>query len=230
VTVLDEQEWPAWLAAMQSSFPDALTNELDIASSLAKPGSTDSNPGTPPTLPAPGRALVWFAPRGIGLSAWYPDERHHTHIRRRFMLLGQTLDGMRVWDIHRALRAIRSLPEFADSSIDLTASRIMAVNAAYAALFETTPISLTLNNPSPSHQHGPIYLNVLKFLDVPQAIAMAAEKRDVLVHSDSPESWQFPTRVAKNLDWPEHRIQFRPRSEASSPTISGARDGQTRLP
>ena len=53
------------------------------------------------------RRIAFFAPRGVGLTAWSGGEKRLTKIRRRFMLLGQTLDGMRVWDIRRAIQVIQ---------------------------------------------------------------------------------------------------------------------------
>ena len=61
---------------------------------------------TPGAVVPPELSLAWFAPRGVGLTAWTGDEKRQTKIRRRFQLLGQTLDGMRVWDIRRAIQTI----------------------------------------------------------------------------------------------------------------------------
>ena len=52
------------------------------------------------------------------------------------MLLGQTLDGMRVWDIRCAVQVLRSVPGMDTANIGLHAEGPMAVNALYAALFE----------------------------------------------------------------------------------------------
>ena len=49
-----------------------------------------------------------FAPRGVGPTAWPKDK--DVHIRRRFGLLGQTFDGMRVLDVRRASRCMKALP------------------------------------------------------------------------------------------------------------------------
>ena len=57
-------------------------------------------------------ALAFFAPRGVEPSKLLSDPKKAIHIRRRYMLLGQTLDGMRVWDIRCAAQAIKALPEF----------------------------------------------------------------------------------------------------------------------
>ena len=45
---------------------------------------------------------AYVCPRGVGPTAFNSNERKRTHIRRRFMLLGQTQDGMQTWDIKRA--------------------------------------------------------------------------------------------------------------------------------
>jgi len=56
----------------------------------------------------------------------------------------------------------------------------MACNALYASLFEKG-VHLTLTKPSRSHRDGPDYLNVLKHLDVPTALAMASSRSVVAV-------------------------------------------------
>ena len=51
--------------------------------------------------------MAYVAPRGVGPTAWGQNERRQTQVRRRFMLLGQTLDGMRTFDVVRAVGALR---------------------------------------------------------------------------------------------------------------------------
>ena len=58
-----------------------------------------------------GGLFAYVCPRGIGPAAWTGDEKKQTQIRRRFMLLGQTLDGMRVWDIRRTIQALGQIDE-----------------------------------------------------------------------------------------------------------------------
>ena len=52
------------------------------------------------------------------------------------MLLGQTMDGMRVWDIRCAVQVLHSVPGADTANIGLQAAGNMAVNALYAALFQ----------------------------------------------------------------------------------------------
>lgn len=115
-------------------------------------------------------ALAFFAPRGIEPTPWAADSKTAIQIRRRFMLLGQTLDGMRVWDIRCAARSLRSLAPYRDAVITAQASGPMAVNSAYAALFEPDLTELELGDVPKSHRDGPDYLNVLKTWDIQQAL------------------------------------------------------------
>jgi hypothetical protein len=127
-------------------------------------------------------ALAFFAPRGVGLTAFSGEERVLTRIRRRFMLLGQTLDGMRVWDIRRAIQAMHYVREDDKGKIELNANGPMAVNALYAALFEPNVRKLELTNLPKSHLEGPDYLGVLKLCDLPQVRTAEAEKAEISAH------------------------------------------------
>ena len=115
-------------------------------------------------------ALAFFAPRLVEPSPWTSDPKKFVQIRRRFMLLGQTLDGMRVWDIRCAVQALHSLQETKGASVYLLARGDMGVNAAYAALFEPRVAGLQLTQLPSSQAAGPDYLNALKFVELPQVI------------------------------------------------------------
>jgi dienelactone hydrolase len=151
-----------------------------------------------------GVARLCLQPRGLGRDAWSGDAKKQTQIRRRFMLLGQTLDGMRVWDIRRGIQAVRTLKGMAKATLHVEAETTMGVNVVYASLAETDIQSLTLTRLPASHMTGPDYLNVLKILDIPQAVALAAERGRVVLRQ--PEGgaspWDYVTTAAKNLHWP----------------------------
>jgi hypothetical protein len=59
-----------------------------------------------------------------------------------------------------------------------------------------------------SHREGPDYLNVLRFLEIPQAVAMAAERASVRVHGEAAEHWGFVTATARQAGWPQGRFTF----------------------
>ncbi len=56
--------------------------------------------------------------------------------RRRFMLLGQILGGIQVWDIRRAVQALPILPGMDSLKIKLHSEGFTGVNVLSAALFE----------------------------------------------------------------------------------------------
>ena len=66
-----------------------------------------------------GVAYVFIAPRGIGPTNWTADERKQVQIRRRFSLLGHTLDSLRIFDVLRGIEAIRHAPDFVEATIAL---------------------------------------------------------------------------------------------------------------
>jgi len=178
--VLDEASWMNWLGAMRTGFASELAEEL---TGKDKP---DSDPAGltdwKRKLETSRCPLAFVAPRGVGLTAWTGNEKKVNQIRRRFMLLGQTVDGMRVWDIRRAIQAVQFVREADVAKVELHGTRTMGVNALYAALFEPGVSRLELTQLPKSHREGPDYLNVLKFMDIPQALELATGRAEVKVH------------------------------------------------
>lgn len=211
LNALDEGGWSAWLAAMRSKFEGELSGyALPQADPAAFEALRDA-------VMAGKQALVYICPRGIGPDAWTGDERKLTQIRRRFMLLGQTADGMRVWDVRRAIQALNLLDPTAGEAATLVARGEMAGIALYASLFEPGVAQLDLTDLPTTHAQGPTLLNVLRFLDVPQAVAMAAERTHVLLRGETTAGWQFPASVAASLKWPDARFRLEDARE-SPPT------------
>ena len=80
------------------------------------------------------------------------------------MLLGQTLEGMQVWDVRRAVQAVRTLEGLQDAPLEIEAAGEGAGLAVYAALFEPGIDRLELAKVPATHREGPILLNVNRFL------------------------------------------------------------------
>ncbi|MFZ0829054.1 MAG: acetylxylan esterase [Verrucomicrobiia bacterium] len=172
ISVLDPTGWTNWLATMNTEFGGALTEELASGDVLASHSAVFE--AWQRELLDQRVALGFLAPRGVGLTAWSGGDDRLTKIRRRFMLLGQTLDGMRVWDIRRAVQVLSALPGLGAAKIKLHAEGSMGVNALYAALFETGVRKLDLEDLPQSQMEGPDYLGVLKVTDIPQVTEVEA--------------------------------------------------------
>ena len=148
------------------------------------------------------KVLALFPPRGSGPTAWTDDVRERIQIRRRHMLLGQTLDSMRVWDIRRAISALKTIEAFEDLPLQIEADGVMAGNVLYASLFEDGIAGLELISLPSSHASGgPIYLNVLRSLNTPAAAAMAAERLPLKLRAVTPGDWSYAAAVAERLGW-----------------------------
>ncbi|MBC8471132.1 MAG: prolyl oligopeptidase family serine peptidase [Planctomycetes bacterium] len=204
LNVLDEQRWTKWLNCMRFGFKDELS---DQKSKYQKPDMNNYRRMCERLLTFTG-AVAYVAPRGIGPDAWNSNERKQVQIRRRFMLLGQTADSMRVWDVRRAIQALRTIDTVGEAPVSLQAKDKMAGIALYASLFEPDITSLDLVNLPITHLNGPTFLNVMRYLDMPQAVAMAAERSQVRLIQDSDLGWQFPQAVAEKLEWPDEQFQL----------------------
>lgn len=159
----------------QANWDHNLFKELIATGPLAiDDESADSWQARRDEMVASGSTLVFVAPRGIGPHRWQAakddptaklDDNKTAQIRRRFMLLGQTQDGMRVYDVRRALQAIQSLQEFTGLELEIQSAGDAAVWSLYAALFETGVDHLELSGLPTSHRDAPDLLNVAKVCD-----------------------------------------------------------------
>ncbi|GAB4144494.1 MAG: acetylxylan esterase [Planctomycetaceae bacterium] len=206
LNTLDQQGWNDFVASMRAGFAKDLQGE---GNGKTDAESFESNRKMFAQFPW---VMAFVAPRGIGPTEWNRDKRKRVQIRRRFMLLGQTRDGMRVWDAIRAAEALRKVPGMSAVPLWMQGEREMAGVTLYASLFIPKVKRLDLWHLSPTHHEGPIFLNVLRFLDVPQAVAMATERSQVRIYTtstDAERDWNYPQTVAEKLKWDKKQFQIR---------------------
>lgn len=148
--------------------------------------------------------IVTFVPvQGVGPSRWDREPKRAHHNRRRYMLLGETLAAAQVWDVRRTTAALRATYPRA-GGLTLIGKGDLAVVALYAGLLDEKVTRLQLLDLPASHRTGPDLLNVLRFLDIPQAVAMAAERARIsLLHSRSVtnDAWTYPRDISKKFGW-----------------------------
>jgi dienelactone hydrolase len=129
----------------------------------------------------PSDRLYQIAPRGVGPTRW-THRNPPNYVRRAHVLLGQTVDSGRIWDLIAASRLLRS--EYpADVSIVVAGQRGAAVLGVYAALWEKDIDAVLLQRPQLTHADAdaPQLLNVLRVCDVPDAIGMLAPRAVTIV-------------------------------------------------
>ncbi len=157
---------------------------------------------------------AWLAPRGVGPNAWNRSERKQSQIHRRFMLLGQTPDGMRVWDTIAAARLLREKPGAAKVPLRMTGRGNAAVVALYAKLFVPDVLEMELLDLPVSHMRsGPDFLNVARYTDIPETLAFAAERSRTMLFLDASVKDRedplvgFTRRTATALGWNGRRLE-----------------------
>ncbi len=211
LNVLDDKGWQNFLAMFSAGFVEEFTSE-----SPPKANSKEFE-STRKMFKAFKWGMAYIPPRGVGPTAWDQSERKQTQHRRRFMLLGQTLDGMRVWDVRRAMQALRKIEGISKVPLWLQGERQSAGIALYASLFEPNIKRLDLWYLSSSHRDGPTFLNVLRVLDIPQTVALAANQSQIRIYQNGSEDWEFPQSVAAKLNWPKKQIQIRDLAKLKQP-------------
>jgi len=100
------------------------------------------------------------------------------YVPRSYALLGRTADQGRVWDIaalaHSGETEHKGYRRFVGYGK-------MGIIAAYAALFEPSIAEVVIVDPPVSHRDGPIFLNVLRVLDIPEALGLLAPRPLTLI-------------------------------------------------
>jgi len=187
---LNEAEWKKFVAMMGSDFVTILKdgdkvkrNEEEFQQQKRMMAGNDW-------------AFAMIVPRGFGATSWtdtvtIDGKTMDFQLRRRYALLGQTLDSQRVWDVRRGVQVLNANPDYKDVPLWLVGKNEMAGIALYAAIFEPAIQRLDLWNLSPSHRNGPIFLSVLRVLDIPQALALLYPRKVKLYLQNKDESKPF---------------------------------------
>ncbi len=156
-----------------------------------------------------GSAVAVFSSRGIGAQKWKGDEKKQIQIQRRFQLLGMTADGMRVWDLRRALQILRS--EAGDEvNLSLQALGRQGLLAICVGIYERLPGGLFVDAASlPTDDTGPVILNQQRLIHVQELAALALRKNAITVRGDSPLT-DLSRRLTEAPQWTGGHLTLEP--------------------
>lgn len=149
------------------------------------------------------RFQICVVPRGVGPAAWTEDPGKLTQIRRRFMLLGQTVAGMQVWDIKRAMRAFQQIYPPAD--VSLHGKNAIASAVLLAALGESDVAKVVLVNPPANHRQADDYLNIARIVEPRQLTGLLqSQGTDVTIFVEANQSavWNEVTAATGQMKKP----------------------------
>ena len=123
------------------------------------------------------KVFTKWSPTGI---PGEPADGHH--FMRRCALVGLPFD---------------QLETLADNQKHATGG-VQAVRGIYDILLHGSKAQLSLTELPTSHRQGPFYFNILRYLDIPQAVAMAAEKCEIIIRGRA-EDWVWATQTAEKM-------------------------------
>ena len=124
--------------------------------------------------------VLLIAPRGSG--SFPLQDPPPFYIQRSLPLLGRTLDTCRLADVLAV--AAQVLDGERGVKWNIVGRGNAGVIAAYAALLEPRINSVAVLDPPASHRVGPIFLNVLRVIDVPEALGMLAPRALTVVSTE----------------------------------------------
>jgi len=116
--------------------------------------------------------VLLVSPRNSGATRW--QDPAPFYIQRSLPLLGQTVDTGRLTDVLAA--SAQALNAERGAKWNIIGRGRAGVIAAYAALLEPRLSEVAAIDPPASHRDGPIFLNVLRVLDVPEAFGLLAPR------------------------------------------------------
>lgn len=184
IVILDDANWEWWGPKLKALYP---TGEF-WKDFLAE---EDTEKVVKKLLKEYGE-INFICMRGAGPSSYTTDEKRLTKILRRYYLLGQTLEVMQTFDIAQMLRLADNT--LGDKTLVAEASGITAGQLAYASLYYPGEIQLQLTDPPSNHETGPCYPAIMRYMDMPIAVLMAAEEHALHIQStDEEQSPQWKT-------------------------------------
>lgn len=165
------------LAGMSSHLPRSSVKERPAILYIASPGDTENSVWNflrtyPFTADSTARHIVF--PRGTGIRMW--DKIQERRFERCAMILGRTVDEMRLYDVLCAVDYASSHPSFDGSELTVVGKGEQGLLGVYAALLDERITRVILHSPPLSHKNGPTFLNILRYTDIPQVLAMLAPR------------------------------------------------------
>ena len=136
------------------------------------------------------RMIVW--PRGVGEIPWSRSFWKDT--LRNAMHTGQTIDSMRLRDVLAAFQQLQAVEGVDPARIMVLGKGISGALGLYAAILEPRIHQVMLMEPPVSHRQGPIFLDILRHTDLPEAAALLAPRR-LNFYGNLPAAFEYTRHI-----------------------------------
>lgn len=135
---------------------------------------------------------VIVRPMGIGEVPW--EKTFWKATLRNAMHVGQTVDSIRLAHVMAALETLRREPTVDPKRIMVLGSGVSGALGLYAAILDPEIAQVMLINPPESHAQGPIFLNVMRYTDLPEAAALIAP-RPLTFYARVPQAYEYTRAI-----------------------------------
>ena len=210
---VDDPGWENFLRTMRAGFAPELDDyEATDVNEAFYSGIKNAAAG-----PTPFGYVV--APlRGIGPHRWDQSEKKQVQHRRRFMLLGETLESSQAWDARRAIAAVSEFLHVEKSIISVDGRGALTAPLLWAAILEPEVKNSILPSFDLSRITSAALLNVDRVAGLDPILALALESTPIQVQGGQRDNWRYPQSLGKVLGWDKARL-----NTDSLPLIDGIR-------
>jgi cephalosporin-C deacetylase-like acetyl esterase len=131
-------------------------------------------------------------PRGMGEIPW--EKSFWKATLRNAMHVGHTVDSMRLADVLGAVEVLRNEEGVDAERIMVLGKGVSGALGLYAAILDPRIHQVMLIDPPTTHVSGPIFLNVLRYTDLPEAAALIAP-RNLSFYARMPAAYEYARHV-----------------------------------
>ena len=122
------------------------------------------------------------------------------------MHVGHTVDSMRLYDVIRSVAALRVTPGIDPARITLIGRGVPGILGVYAAILDPAVAQVVVLDPPDTHAGGPIFLNILRYTDLPEAAALLAPRR-LNFYGRMPAAFEYTRHVYELYGKPEYMFR-----------------------
>ncbi len=126
------------------------------------------------TLRQVGGLKVVVRPMGVGPVPW--EKSFWKDTLKNAMHVGQTVDSMRLAHVMEGVAELRRQPAVDPKKITVLGIGDSGALGLYAAILDPEIAQVILIKPPESHAQGPVFLNVMRYTDLPEAAALIAPR------------------------------------------------------
>jgi cephalosporin-C deacetylase-like acetyl esterase len=134
-----------------------------------------------------------------GISEW--DRDFYKGATRQAMQVGETVDSIRLAGVLMAVEALRHEASADPAKILVAGRGNSGALALYSAILDPRIAQVMMLDAPESHLSGPVFLNILRYTDLPEAAALIAP-RHLTFYNRMPSAYSYTKRIYKLVGQP----------------------------